>query len=312
MESVSLDTLNTFAEITGFDVVTYLSDFNTFVNENYTKIVSFYSGNSKSDKESFNKLERLINETNKLHSLININVENLPNYEYWVLVDTLSDIRTKIETINNISVWLRSSIKAGDYKKDAQTIYTLTQNETLESVSRNVVNDNQPWNNWAAIALENSLNEEDYTSKGDIALKIASSATKNYNIQSVVDNLTPQNIYGRGIKKKIEFDTFNQDLAVLIESDTLMQSIDILANLKTGNNPQYPNEGIAKDLVVGQPMSQASYPSLIRQLQANFSTDDTIQSVVITDILKDSDTVGFTYEVTTVIEEIINEQKMKV
>ena len=312
MESVSLDTLNTFAEITGFDVVTYLSDFNTFVNENYTKIVSFYSGNSKSDKESFNKLERLINETNKLHSLININVENLPNYEYWVLVDTLSDIRTKIETINNISVWLRSSIKAGDYKKDAQTIYTLTQNETLESVSRNVVNDNQPWNNWAAIALENSLNEEDYTSKGDVALKIASSATKNYNIQSVVDNLTPQNIYGRDIKKKIEFDTFNQDLAVLIESDTLMQSIDILANLKTGNNPQYPNEGIVKDLVVGQPMSQASYPSLIRQLQANFSTDDTIQSVVITDILKDSDTVGFTYEVTTVIEEIINEQKMKV
>ncbi len=312
MESVSLDTLNSFAEITGFDIVAYLSDFNTFVNENYTKIVSFYSGNSKSDKESFQKLENLINETNKLHSLININVENFPNYEFWVLVDTLADIRTKIETINNISVWLRSSIKAGDYKKDAQTIYTLTQNETLESVSRNVVNDNQPWNNWAAIALENSLNEEDYTSKGDVALKIASSATKNYNIQSVVDNLTPQNIYGRDIKKKIEFDTFNQDLAVLIESDTLMQSIDILANLKTGNNPQYPNEGIVKDLVVGQPMSQVSYPSLIRQLQANFSTDDTIQSVVITDILKDSDTVGFTYEVTTVIEEIINEQKMKV
>lgn len=312
MESVSLDTLNSFAEITGFDVVAYLSDFNTFVNENYTKIVSFYSGNSKSDKESFQKLENLINETNKLHSLININVENFPNYEFWVLVDTLADVRTKIETINNISVWLRSSIKAGDYKKDAQTIYTLTQNETLESVSRNIVNDSQPWNNWAAIALENSLNEEDYTSKGDVALKIASSATKNYNIQSVVDNLTPQNIYGRDIKKKIEFDTFNQDLAVLIESDTLMQSVDILANLKTGNNPQYPNEGIAKDLVVGQPMSQVSYPSLIRQLQANFSTDDTIQSVVITDISKDSDTVGFTYEVTTVIEEIINEQKMKV
>lgn len=306
VESIEKDTLDNFTQVTGFDVSAYLSLFRNFMLNDFNTITSFFRGEGKFNKNAFTNLDNLVLQTNNLHDLINIHAGAFKSYDYWILLDKLSDIRLSVNSTVNISKFLRSSVTRGNYGKNATVDYTLSQGQTLESVSRNVLGDSNPGSDWVNIAVSNDVKEEDYTPDSGLAVKIKSSGVVSFNVQSVFDNLTSENVYGKDIARKITFNQSEQDLNYLDYGDTLMQSVEILANMRQNNNPRYPADGVVKDMVVGQPMSVVTLPTVIRQMQSVFATDDTIKTMVVNDIKKDGDTLELVYEVHTVLDKNVD------
>jgi len=272
----------------------------------YNVIVSFYKGEGKFNKDSFTNLDNLVLQTNNLHDLINIHAGEFKSYDYWILLDKLSDVRLSLNSVVNVSKFLRSSITRGNYSKNATVDYTLPQGQTLESVSRNILGSENPGNDWAGVAVDNDVREEDYTPDGGLGLRVKANGAVSFNVQSVFDNLTSENVYGKDLNRKITFNETEQDLDFLGYTDTLMQSVEVLANLRQNNNPRYPSDGVVKDMVVGQPTSVVTLPTVIRQMQSVFATDDTIKSMVVNDIKKDGGTLELVYEVHTVLDKNVD------
>ena len=78
----------------------------------------------------------------------------------------------------------------------------------------------------------------------------------------------------------------------------------ILSTLRVGDNPYLANNGINRKNIIGGNVSLINLPLLVRQMTANFSTDDTIKSFVISDVQRASDALMIIFTVTSVLGDI--------
>jgi len=120
-------------------------------------------------------------------------------------------------------------------------------------------------------------------------------------VVSAIDNGLKS--FGLDIKKKIEFS--GDDLVVLSNKDTLLQSADILLSLKKGDNPQVPNLGIDQVSVLGNSKGSFLFPIIFRQIIEIFSTDDTFSSVEVGKISFQADAVFIEVTVSSRYKETI-------
>ena len=303
------ETLNNFRKFTGFDVRSFLQDFIDF-SENYrTQIINYYRGDTQENpKEAFSFLNRLIDEVNEAISVAELNKDSFDTFSIWNLFEELENIRTKLNTTLNFSKYLRSSVTNNAYNRDSEVDVTLNQNETLEQLANNLGYPD-PQNDWIDIALRNNLQQEDYTTNGDVILSVSYKNSVNYfQVNSVVDNIQGKNILGKDIQHKLEFDTNNNDIKILSPEDTFRQAIKTLARLKKRDNPFYPKDGLDTSLVIGSSLGGIAFPSLFRQMNNNFNSDDTIASFTIRDIRYEQNSLIFDYEVESKLGEIENDR----
>lgn len=303
------ETVEKFYDLTGYDLQTYLLDFADFIEQDRQSIIDFYSGNLDIlPSSSIEEMERLLKENNNIEEIFISNKDSFNTTDYVDLIDLIGDIGLKLRTIQNTAKWVRSSITDNRYNSDIEVDITLNQNQTLEQLAKKIGYLNED-DDWVELALRNDLIEEDYTSQGTLKLKASLKNNLKIQIQSVVNVIQGQSIYGRDLQKKLVFE--NNDLKALNNVDTINQAFTIAVNLKRGDNPEFPNSGLQSDLIVGQNINSILYPSIFRQLFENISSDDTFKSITILNIKQiqnnDRDSIQLEIQATSRIDEVITD-----
>jgi hypothetical protein len=301
-----LDTVNEFEAITQFPLIAYLQAFDRFIKKDVTNIISYYSGNINSlDNNSFSNLKDLISETQKIFDVFTLNKSVFSNYRWWLFIADIELYENALMMVDNSSKWLRSTISNGNFNPNPEIDIPFSQGQTLESIERNTLG-SQDWDNtWPNLAIKNDLREEDYTSEAGFLIKANFDyILNNFKINSIVDNPVGDNVLGKDIASTLIYDVINNDLTVLSPEDTFTQNVTILINLRKGDNPEFPTQGINPKLVVGSNVNSLNYPILFRQLSALFRGDDTIKSFTLISINRISDSVSISFNVESRIGDI--------
>lgn len=295
--------IDNFESILRTPIRGYIANFVQFSKYQFPNIVNYYQGKlSTPDTESFSELETLLHESKELSSLIQLNNYRFNSYGDWELVDQLDEIRTKLETFDNLSRWLRSSITKNDFSPNVEMNIVLRKSQTLEGLSKEVgYKDSQ--NGWVNVALNNQLTEEDYTPSGGNLLKFSFQNNLNLTIESVVDNMQGEKVYGLDLDKKMTFE--DDDLKVLSYRDTIFQAFGILMTLKRNDNPEFPEDGVQSNLAVGNNIRNVSLPIIFRQLSYTFSKDDTFKELQILDFRREEDQLLLVCQAKTRLEETL-------
>jgi hypothetical protein len=300
--SLDKNTLDDFQSITGFDVSQYYSDFTSFMQSDYNYLVDYFSGTTTTiQASSFKSLQDLLKRKDNLFSLFTHAKNRLNNLKYWDLLSQIEDIDSTLMTVNSISKWLRSPKTNTSYSSSIEVNIGLRQGNTLEKFNQNVLKSENYQNDWIKTKLRNNLREEDYDLDGGNLLAVTFSTSGQLFINSVVDNINGDNILGIDIAQKLQF--VNDDLLALSYIDTYKQSILILSSLQVGDDPYDASKGIDKN-AAGNNVATLSIPVILRQMSANFSTDDTIKSFLVTSISRQSDGIYIIFVVTSVLGEI--------
>jgi len=285
MAKVPARTYDNFEKLTGYSLRTnFLQRFARFVTTHRQNVVDYYGGKTKKPfAPSFTELDYLSNQSSIVKGHMEANKGSLANTENWELLELLSDIHIGIKTIEESSRWLRSSITKGNFNPSTNVDVTLMMLQTLEQVSSDVIGSNDSQNRWVQLAIDNNLTEEDYSPNGGNLLKVAFANSKSINISSIVDNIdSNEKVKGLDILKKYNF--VDDDLEVLGYTKTFEQTVDVLASLKQGDHPGFPQLGINKSVAIGSTRNFVSYPILTRNFYEAFSTDDTIRRFKITNM----------------------------
>lgn len=303
-------TIDTFKKITGYNVSLLLAQFAVFIENDFPNIQAYYSGSLKTpNSQSFKNLDYLLEQYTLAINLANLGKNSFKNVDSWELMTSLEEAQNKLLLISNISKFLRSSIPKGIYNTGTVVDYNLRYAETLEKATLNLGSPDHQ-NEWSEVALNNDLIEEDYTPEGGVLLKVVfRHVNTTTDINSVVDNIYGERLYGLDINRKLTFE--DDDLATLSYKDTVKQAIEIMSNIRQGDIPEFPTDGIQSQFVVGTSVGAVSFPALFRQLTNVFAKDDTVSGFSVKDLKKDQDAIYVLFEINTKLNETII-QKVKI
>jgi hypothetical protein len=279
--------MDEFYDITGFNISAFFDRFTGFVSNESQKIIDYYSGvASDMDRDAYNNYQKLVVDVKFVLDLFYLNMNRFKTTDYWNLIEFCDDISIKLETIGNFSKYARSSVDKESFTSDVVVQLAMKENETVEEmIARLGSNDRDQ--DWVDVALSNALIQEDYDTRGGKVLNITFKNNSNYFINGIVDNPEGDRVKGRDVCKKLTFE--NEDIKVLGYDDTLLQTLDILINLRKNDNPEFPELGVDKTLVTGVSFKSIMLPAFIRQLFDTFATDDLISGVEITNTDFDED-----------------------
>lgn len=291
-----------FKNITGYDIEKFFNDYNYFVSVYYSKIVNYYNGQNI-DKDSFNYFDNLRIEANKITAILEINFNAFNTVDFWDLTDTFTNIVVKLDTIDNLGRWMRSS-RTDRFSSETAINYVQKQGETIERISQKAGSSNKE-NDWVNISIENDLNEEKYTSTGGVLLKVKLKNAYNFEIRNVVDSFSNENLYGKDIKNKIEF--ASGDVVTLAGETSLMQTVENIVNCLKGSIPEYQEDGLDNDLI-GSNVSSFNYPAQFRNLLNMVQKDDRFKSIDLIDVGQEQDGVYMKIQLTTKIGDLIKKE----
>jgi hypothetical protein len=284
-----------FEEITGYPLLKYLSDYVRFNATHYDRILSYNGGLVKSPfMPSFNLLANLLRRSRLLTETSNDFRDQLNRSDFWGVIEMCDDIKITLETVENSARYLRSSVTKKNFNTTQEVDHVLSSRQTLERVALDVTGSIDKENDWIELAMKNDVKEEDYTPEGGLILQLTSEESGT-TVESVVDTLTKDSIYGKDIKRVLNFT--DNDLEILPPRKTFEQSVGILSQLRKGDNPEYNEDGIQTSLAVGQNYASFAYPIIVRQLNDTFKKDDTIRSIKVLGIKPQEDALFIEFEI---------------
>lgn len=274
--------LGDFENITGYDLENYIITTSNFFKDDYPTIEAYFTGVIDTVNSAIiSNHQNLIKEMLVIKSLIKSNETNFKNTQYWFLFDDLDIIDMKLNTINNISKYLRSTKTNYNYNANSSYEKNLGFDQSVDSftLSELKINDESVANE---LALLNNLLESDYNLKeGKNIIVFKANENELSEVSTIIDNPTKLSIFGKDLPLRKQF--INNDQLVLGYKDTFIQNSNTLAKLKQGEIPEFPFMGI--DLVIGNNIGALSYNTIIRQLSDTFASDDLYSSLSVDKIL---------------------------
>jgi len=297
------ETIETFKKFINFDIESYFNDFINFNESELIKLESFYLGKSETkDTKAQTELNRLLKLGIELDTLCQQKLHNFERGDYVNLMEYIDEVFYTLKKINLLSVFLRSVLTE---KMQSSTIVSDRFVRNYETPEKVVEKEQNDWmDSWVDIYIKNRKLETDYKVNEGYYIQLNKSIFTNFNLNSVIDNLIGENLYGKDIRKNIDIE--NNDFITLNGKETLLQSVEILSNLKRGDIPQYPNIGIDETLLKGN--FEINFPLIVRSKQKDFSIDDTLLGFSITDIQKQNGQLKITFEVQSFYSTIVNEE----
>lgn len=295
---------DTFKSVTRFDIETYFNKFSTFVLSDYQRIVDYYQRGGEVSSIVLTNLENLIDSMNQLTDLFNLYIERLSvgTTEIWELLDFFETTKVTLLTVKNSSRWMRSTknvFRSNVVDQD----FILHQGQNFEQLAGEVGYTN-PNNDWKNIVINNDINEEDYTFEGGNKLKISFVNNLNYTIDSVIDSISGEKLYGLDIDRNFTFE--DNDLLVLGYRNTILQQTEILIGLVKGSVPEFPQDGIDKNLI-GSNVNAIQYPMILRQQSAVFEKDDRYKSIAVNKLETKIDLLMIELQVVTKLNETFDQ-----
>jgi hypothetical protein len=296
---------DTFKSITRFDIRSYFDAFSAFVLSDYQKVVDYYTIGADISPDVINEIKELTNQMMQINDLFNLYNDRLSSgtIEIWELLDYFEQTKVTLYTVINSARWMHSTknvLQSNVVNQD----YILRQGENFEQLATEV-GYSDPDNDWSQIALNNDTNEEKYTFDGGNKLKISFVNDLSYDINTVIDSISGIKVYGLDLDQNWVFE--NNDLKVLGYRDTINQQTQILIGLAKGSVPEFPGDGISKDLV-GSNVNAIQYPVILRQQSAVFEKDNRYKSIAINKIERQQTSLAIELTVVTKLNDILNEQ----
>jgi hypothetical protein len=274
MFSINEQILTEFGSKINYNVISYLDSFNNFYRFNYPRLVGFYNGRFDDiPAENFNILKELINTSNEITNAIEVNNHLLEGVLDWEMVDFLSDIKIELWTINRTDKFLRSTIVNPNYTTEYEFNQTMGK-ETIEDISFDVLTSETYNNDWVDIAKRNDLSEIGYDIlEGGNELTLSINLNNvSIAINSIIDNPNGENIFGKDIDRNVKF--IEDDIFALVPTDTIYQTVAILAELMKRDVPEFKDFG--RSGFIGNNIKVFAFSSMVRQLTRIFSSDDTL------------------------------------
>ena len=281
--AITIQTYERFNTLTNYKLNKFVAEVGDFMKTEYPAIVSFYLGNSDFiDGKLIKKLNSLTEESIKVTAIFSAYKNIMPTVDYWELLDLVEDLRTHLQYAQNVSKYVRSSIIKGKVKAGYVFNYTMSEEETLEDVSRTVSKSADWRNDWAQIGIENDLREVDWDIDGGTELELVDKTFQAGLVTSMIDNTIGDRVYGKDLKKLLEFE--DDDLMVLGYKETALQTVEILSTLAKADIPEFPNLGLDANVWKGTNISKINFPLISREMRGVFDTDDLFQDFKVRNI----------------------------
>lgn len=295
---IPIVTYQNFYKLTNYKVNFFVADVLDFFKKDFPQIVEFYKGNAKFiDKKRIKKLNSLTEESIKVTSIFKDYKNIMGTVDYWELLVLIEELKSKLKYGQNISKYLRSSLIKEKVQSGYAFNHDMTVEQTLENVSKNILDKNDFNNQWVEIAIENDLREVDWDIDGGTKLELRDNSFQANLVTSMIDNTIGDRIYGKDLKKLLEFE--DDDLLVLGYKETVFQTVDILSRLAKNDIPEFPSMGLNASVWKGTNISRLNFPLIARELRAVFNTDDLFQNFKIRKIEYKEGDLFIEYEVNT-------------
>lgn len=263
-----------FSDKIGYNVTNYLDNWYFWHTNNFPKLVGFYSGRLEEiEVDNFLNSTNLVKESEIITNNVIINKHLLLNLLDWDIFEYLENLKVELWVLSRMDKFLRSTKTNNSYSNSFDFNKTLKPGQTLEHLAFETLNSNNYNNDWTEIALRNDLNEKSYDETGGNSLILSINLnTRTVKINSVVDSIFGERVFGLDLDKNLSFD--NDDLKVLSYKGTIFQSVSILSELIKGDVPEFLDLGRSGN--VGKNLKQFAINNISRELAEVFSSDDTL------------------------------------
>lgn len=286
-----------FKEITGYDIEVFFNDYIDFVSKYYQSLVDYYKG-GELVAESFNSLNSLIEEANKIEPLFELHQNRFDTIDFWEILDSFTEIQVKLSTCKNMQKWTKSS-RLNQFDTNISFDRGLKQFETFEAVAQSV-GSNDPDTDWANISIDNLITEEDYSTDGGKIFQVKLQNNANFDLPNIVDSLRGTNVYGKDIVKKFEF--IDNDLKVIEGNDCIIQSLDTKLGLIKGSIPEFQDMGLDPQSTSTN-VNSIQYPTIFRNLLNLFQNDGRWNEVTLLDLYRDEDAIFMKLSLKTILKD---------
>lgn len=292
-----MDMYEKFLSVTGYNIKNFFQSYVDFCSEYYPYIVDYYQG-GEINADSFYELDKLIAQINIIEPLFQLHENKLDDISMWELLESFSEIVTKLTTIKNSDRWLRSA--SVGRTNTLQLEKQLRTGETFETVSEQLELEN-PEDDWVDIVVPQYIIEEDYiTGQGSNTFSVnLKNVGINY-VDNVVDTLVDENILGKDLSTEFVFE--NEDLKIIKFQKSMEQALRIILEAVKGCIPEFTDYGLPSDFI-GQTTNAIQYPIIFKSLMNMFQRDNRWASAELIDLKKVEDSIFMKVRATTVTKE---------
>lgn len=267
---------NEFENITKFSLLEYLVKYRSFLQNDYSDIHAYYSGNTETINVSkLNTLQELLSLSNDLIQTFQTFSGKLGNVGYWELQRYCQDLRDTLERISKLPKYCRTAKTSRGYKPYVQISGEIGGLKTIQDLAEQLGNITEN-----ELIMNNDLQEQDYEIDKLKEIKALVNNKSNIVVTTILEQPIGRKIYGRDINRKISFT--DNDLSLVEYEDNVEQKCNILLELTKGDVPEFPNFG--KNISVSSGMYKYNYAELILDIRESFEQDDLFESVNIVDI----------------------------
>jgi HPt (histidine-containing phosphotransfer) domain-containing protein len=285
------DVANEFENITKFELLQYFTDYSDFLQNDYSEVYAYYSGNSESiDNAKLTTLSTLLNKSNNLMRIFQEFAGKLGNVGYWELQQYCQDLKDTLERISKLPKYCRTAKTCRGYKPYVQVNEDIGGMKTIADLADQLGNITEN-----ELILNNDLEEGNYEIDKLSSITALVENQTNVVVSTIMEQPIGKRIYGKDIQRKIDFS--DNDLTIVKYENNVEQKAEILLEINKGDVPEIPNFG--KTVVSGQTYSGYNYGELMSDLQDNFLQDDLFDNVTISDIDYDNGDLYATVKIQT-------------
>lgn len=288
------DIVAEFEKITKFSLLDYLEQYRDFMQEDFTYLSAYYSGNSTSvDTDIVSNFNDLLKKGKTLmQQFINFS-HRLSNCGFWELQEYCQDLYDTLEKINKLPKYYRTSKTArGNYQPYVQVKANIGGMKTVKDLAEEL---NSNGVSEVSLIIDNDLQEKDWEIDKLSQVTAFISNRTDIVVESILEQPIGNKVYGCDIDRKITLK--DNDLVTKQYEDNIDQKVEVLLELEAGDIPEIPTYG--RNRLSGTTMSNYNYAELVQDLQAVFLQDDMFESVSVSDVNFDNGDLLITCTVST-------------
>jgi hypothetical protein len=287
-----------FERVTKYPLVSFFTKYRDFMINSYPEIDRFFSGKVEGiDNSHLVALKELTSECKDVLAQFKNFSNKFSKCGYWELMEYIDDLNTTIEKINKLPKFRRTSLTKKGYQPVVQVSSSVGGFRTMEDVANSVKQLNQDNSNWVDLMLSNDLNEGDWEIDELTPIDVFVNNRTDIVVTTILDQPIGKRIYGKDIKRKIEFD--ENDLVRVEYQENVDQKCIILLKLNRGDVPENMLFGKNMNAIGGVSVKAFSYPELISGIEANFMQNDLFEYVYVREFTFENGDVYATIDIKT-------------
>lgn len=286
-----------FQNITKYPILDFLERYRNFMLNDYEKIQKYFGGQTESiDNACLSELTYLTTQCREIQTVFKNFANKFSACSYWELMDFMDDLNSTIEKINKLPKFMRTSLSRRGYTPSVQMRTTVGGERTVEDIANAVNGINQDNTSWVDIMLGNDLNEADWSIDKLKGLDIFVNNVNKVVVTTILDQPIGDRIYGRDIKRKIQFK--DNDLVLVEYRENVEQKCVILLEMNQGDVPE--NKLFGKNVFfLNNSIKSMSYSQIAEDIRATFMQNDLFEEITLKDISFNQGSLTMTFDIKT-------------